>query len=164
VELLKDSQATTTALYRDLARAQIFHFAATDLFSRWRLLALFDKPIAADSLPYSALTRLQIAILSACNTERGLTAQKVDSQSFLRKLTAAGVPYVIASRWSVDSVTTERFMESFYDNLLAGRTPRNRLGRHNIQHDRTHLPRIQLIGLPSQHLEAPLTDVKRRSR
>jgi len=124
VELLKDSQATTTALYRDLARAQIFHFAGHGISSPdGVLLALFDKPIAADSLPYSALTRLQIAILSACNTERGLTAQKVDSQSFLRKLTAAGVPYVIASRWSVDSVTTERFMESFYDNLLAGRTP-----------------------------------------
>jgi CHAT domain-containing protein len=127
--LLEESQATTKALYNELPSAQVFHFAGHGVPSPdGTQLAFFDKPLSASSLPVSGLQRLQLAVLSACNTQRDFTAESVDSEGFIRKFVRAKVPYVVASRWAVDSAMSTRFMEIFYQNLLSGHTPAESIG------------------------------------
>jgi CHAT domain-containing protein len=67
----------------------------------------------------AVLRHLQLVVLSACataETEKAFTEPGTLVRSFLR----AGVPHVVASRWPVDSHTTENVMVEFYSYLFEG--------------------------------------------
>jgi CHAT domain len=57
---------------------------------------------------------------SACSTATGTGNGLNDRDSFARSALAAGVPNVVASRWSVDSIATREWMTFFYENAIAG--------------------------------------------
>src|SRR4029077_17470212 len=80
-----------------------------------------DEPtlLSASDLEKAALQRLQLVVLSACataETEKGFTGPDTLVRGFLR----AGVPNVVASRWPVDSHTTQQTMTEFYTALFQG--------------------------------------------
>jgi len=110
----------------------VFHFAGHAISSvRGSGLVLASLPnsdenageprlLSASDLENAALHRLQLVVLSACataETEKGFTGPNTLVRGFLR----AGVPHVIASRWPVDSRTTQQTMTEFYNGLFQGR-------------------------------------------
>ena len=123
VQLLHGSQATVKAISDGLPNAQLFHFAGHALASASHSgLLLSDSFLSAGDLRKIPISRLQLAVLSACETQDYSAGDSGDSEGLVRVFLAAGVPNVVASRWSVDSSATRQFMELFYQNLLDGRS------------------------------------------
>jgi CHAT domain-containing protein/tetratricopeptide (TPR) repeat protein len=138
--LLVGNQATIEAVRRDLAVTRVFHFAGHAITSSTGSGLLFEASSTADGGEVSApgflnaqavaglpLRTVDLVVLSACTTggvDSEYTSPHGLAQAFLR----AGVPYVVASRWDVDSVSTRIFMEEFYKYLTTGRSPAAALG------------------------------------
>jgi CHAT domain-containing protein/tetratricopeptide (TPR) repeat protein len=126
-QLLVGTQASPTAIHRQLPRAEVFHFAGhafvggllLDPPDGSRKAVLFDTKV----LRKMTLPKLQLAVLSACSTENGGEGLPQDFDSLARAILAQGVPHVLATRWNVDSAASETLMISFYDSLLAGASP-----------------------------------------
>jgi CHAT domain-containing protein/tetratricopeptide (TPR) repeat protein len=126
---LQGRVANLSAIRADIQGAVIFHFAGHAIASPSRtglVLAEIEpdtqraRLINDESFRPEEISRLQLAVLSACNTgvssQIGYSGTKGLTQSFLN----AGVPHVISSRWNVDSSETANFMKQFYARLLAG--------------------------------------------
>jgi CHAT domain-containing protein len=123
VQLLHGSQVTVKAIADGLPNAQLFHFAGHALASASHSgLLLSDSFLRAGDLRKIPISRLQLAVLSACETQDYSAGDSGDSDGLVRVFLAAGVPNVVASRWNVDSSATRQFMELFYQNLLDGRS------------------------------------------
>ena len=121
-QVLKGDQATAKAISSGLSNSQLFHFAGHALGSAGHSgLLLSDSFLSAEELRKVPVPRLRLAVLSACETQDDSTSEGGDGEGLVRVFLAAGVPNVVASRWSVDSSATRQFMELFYQNLLAGR-------------------------------------------
>jgi CHAT domain-containing protein len=121
VQLLQGSRATAKAIADGLPNAQLFHFAGHALTSANQSgLLLSDSFLSAGNLRKIPLSKLRLAVLSACETQDYSTVEGGDGDGLVRVFLAAGVPNVVASRWNVDSSATRQFMELFYQNLLAG--------------------------------------------
>jgi CHAT domain-containing protein/tetratricopeptide (TPR) repeat protein len=125
--LFTGAQASRDTVQRELALAEIFHFAGHAVAGAGRsglLLAGRGEEAGADLYGVEqfrpALVRFcRLVVLSACSTdvgERGLA----DPESLVRAFLAAGVPHVLAARWDVDSRVTARFADAFYTALLSG--------------------------------------------
>jgi CHAT domain-containing protein/tetratricopeptide (TPR) repeat protein len=121
VRLLTGKEATTDAIHSFLPGAAVFHFAghATNSSQRTGLL-LYDSVLGASSLSKASVSRLQLAVFSACDTQDGSDKGVYDSDSLVRVFLRLGVPRVVASRWNVDSRVTQQFMDLFYRALLSG--------------------------------------------
>jgi len=123
--VLKGQEASIAAVESGLPGAAVFHFtghamprpngAALLLASGTKKTTLFG----ADQFRQQDLSRLQLAVLSACNTASGRDSSR-GFRSIAEALQRAGVPHVVASRWAVDSVATRLFVDGFYHNLLSG--------------------------------------------
>jgi CHAT domain-containing protein len=114
--VLRASQVTADAIAANLPSAQVFHFAGHAVLSaRHSGLLLADSFLSAADLRKMSLRNLRLAVLSACQTQDGS-----GGDGLVRVFLAAGVPDVVASRWSVNSAATREFMDFFYRNLLAG--------------------------------------------
>src|SRR5208282_6745405 len=74
----------------------------------------------ASALKRTSLSRMQLAVFSACDTQDGSTGGIYEADSMVRIFLRAGVPHVVASRWNVDSAATRQFMSLFYRALLEG--------------------------------------------
>jgi CHAT domain-containing protein/cytochrome c-type biogenesis protein CcmH/NrfG len=121
VHLLQGGQATAKAIADGLPNAQLFHFAGHALASASHSgLLLSDSFLSAAELRRIPISKLRLAVLSACETQDYSAGEGGDGDGLVRVFLAAGVPNVVASRWSVDSSATRQFMELFYQNLLAG--------------------------------------------
>lgn len=66
--------------------------------------------------------RAKIAILSGCETARGLFLNGEGFEGFVQAFRAAGTPSVIASLWSVDDMVTAKFFQRYYHALSRGKT------------------------------------------
>lgn len=126
--ILKGSDVTLAAVENDLHAAAVFHFTGHSL-SRpngggLMLTATNAQKEAillnADTLRKLDLRNMQLAVLSTCNTEYGRDGVG-DFNGMAEALQRAGVPHVVASRWAVDSVETQRFVEDFYTSALSGK-------------------------------------------
>jgi CHAT domain-containing protein/tetratricopeptide (TPR) repeat protein len=123
VHFLQGSQATANAIAAGLPNAQLFHFAGHALASASHSgLLLSDSFLSAEELRKIPISRLRLAVLSACETQDGSTGEGGDGDGLVRVFLAAGVPNVVASRWSVNSSATRQFMKLFYQSLLGGRS------------------------------------------
>jgi len=121
--LLQGSQATANAIAAGLPNAQLFHFAGHALASTSHSgLLLSDSFFTARDLRKIPISKLRLAVLSACETQDGSVPEGGDGDGLVRVFLAAGVPNIVASRWSVDSSATRQFMELFYQSLLGGRS------------------------------------------
>ncbi|MBY0227780.1 MAG: CHAT domain-containing protein, partial [Gemmataceae bacterium] len=67
------------------------------------------------------LTRLELAVLSACETGLGKVAGGEGVLGLQRAFAAAGCRSVVASLWSVDDAATAVLMERFYRHLWEGK-------------------------------------------
>jgi CHAT domain-containing protein len=129
--MLSGTEVTSPAIQEGISHSQVFHFAGHAISSVKQsglvMASLTDSDgnddeptlLSASDLENAALQRLQLVVLSACataETEKGFTGPDTLVRGFLR----AGVPYVVASRWPVDSHTTQRTMTEFYKALFQG--------------------------------------------
>jgi CHAT domain-containing protein len=129
--LLSGTEVTSLAIQQALSRSQVFHFAGhavSGVKQSGLVLASVTGPdgdddeptlLSASDLDKALLQRLQLVVLSACTTaetEKGFTGPDTLVRGFLR----AGVPHVVASRWPVDSRTTQQTMTEFYKALFQG--------------------------------------------
>lgn len=119
--LKQNDRASLEEISAALPSAGVFHFAGHALASSGGpALVLWDSVLDAASLAPSSLAQLQLAVFSACETERGGQPGGENAESLVRIFSRAGVPYVVASRWRVDSTASAAFMQKFYAALLAG--------------------------------------------
>ena len=125
---LRDKGANLAVIRREIREAEVFHFAGHAVASPERTGLVLEeldpeenrsRLIDARSFKSSETSALQLAVLSACNSngERDLDSGTEPVASSLLRL---GVPHVVASRWKVDSRATSDFMKRFYVTLLAG--------------------------------------------
>jgi CHAT domain-containing protein len=119
--ILNDQEVNAGAVLERLAGSEIFHFAGHALSSPGRSgLLLSGSLLRASAFNESRVAKLQLAVLSTCDSEDGSNGSVLDGDSIARKLMGEGVPYVVASRWKVDSAATREFMNLFYDRVMAG--------------------------------------------
>lgn len=127
--VLAGKQATLDALERELAAAEIFHFAGHTLISGdsgMLLLAEQGAPrgggspaaLNAAALKPAAVRKCHLVVLSACSTAAD-APRLGDPNGLVGMFLDAGVPHVLASRWNVDSAATAAYMEAFYEALQA---------------------------------------------
>ncbi len=128
--MLTGAAATVENVEAALPRAAVFHFAghAVEDQGQPSLLLAGPHPSSASAV-FNArkiqprnLQRLQLAVLSACSTGENERGEVSGPETLVRPFLQAGVPHVIAARWSVDSAATAKFMRSFYEVLLQGET------------------------------------------
>jgi len=128
--VLKGSDSTLRAVKEDLPSAAVFHFAGHSLFTPDRSGLLLenansdaDRRTETPSLLDAAAVRklnvgnMELAFLSACNTESG-AGSSGGFNSLTEALLRAGVPHVVASRWEV--METRAFIDNFYRSALSG--------------------------------------------
>jgi CHAT domain-containing protein len=128
--VLKGSEATLRAVKEDLPSAVVFHFAGHSLVTPDRSGLLLENARAdagprneTPSLLDAATVRklnvdnMELAFLSACNTESG-AGTSGGFNSVTEALLRAGVPHVVASRWEV--AETRAFIDNFYRSALSG--------------------------------------------
>jgi len=121
--VLAGNEATVDAILSQLPAVSVFHFAGHAISSPQQSgLLLFDGLLSASSLKQTPLSKLQLAVFSACDTQDGSIVGVYDADSLVRIFLRAGVPHVVASRWNVDSAATRQFMSLFYRALLDGRS------------------------------------------
>lgn len=121
--LLIDNDARLESIFRELPRAEVFHFAGHALGTRQRNgLLLAGSGITQDERFLDAgkfnsklLGQSRLVVLSACSTANGIGSGMDDRESLVRKVLGAGVPTVVASRWVVDSIATREWMKTFYE-------------------------------------------------
>jgi CHAT domain-containing protein len=131
--LLTGRQATLETVRNKLPQSELFHFAGHALVLSEHvglLLAKSDSQndrdtgetaiLDSNGLASLNLSSIQLAVFSACSTAKDENAGEGSAESLVNLFLRAGVSQVLATRWNVDSRITARFMQVFYDNLLAG--------------------------------------------
>jgi CHAT domain-containing protein len=121
--LLLSSEASYSAIRKELPGVDVFHFAGHAI-SDWSggALLLADPPGAASlgaaEIETMPLRRCRLAVLSACTTAAGDGAAHVEglAGAFLR----AGARQVVAVRWRVDSSAARGYTETLYRSVLSG--------------------------------------------
>jgi CHAT domain-containing protein/tetratricopeptide (TPR) repeat protein len=122
-KVLTDDQASAGAIVSRLPKIEVFHFSGHAVSSEHRTgLILSQDVLDASSLKKTSLSNLQLAVFSACDTQNGSTGHVDEADSLVRTFLRAGVPHVVASRWTVDSAASREFMNLFYLHLLSGRS------------------------------------------
>lgn len=116
---------------RSLENAAIFHYAGHSATSgNGGALILNEEtptgpegyvPLRPDDLEGTRLKRGKLAVLSACRTDRGQGDHWLDRDNFAVTLLSAGIPEVVATRWSIDSGATTVLMKTFYTGLSKGK-------------------------------------------
>ncbi len=121
--------ATVTSVREALKKSDVFHFAGHAVSSPGNAALLFAPTadsdagsgrLDAEQLRSWDLHHLRLVVLSACGTENTSAEDLPDPGSLVFVFLRAGVPYVIASRWSVDSASTTGLVSDFYTQLRRG--------------------------------------------
>ena len=117
------------------ARASLLHVsthAVADLDNPERSRLLFSPDAAGDANNYVFLKELydldlrgvNLATLSACDTERGKLVPGEGIQAFSRALLSAGSKSTLTTLWRVPDQPTAEFMKQFYYFLLKKHKPK----------------------------------------
>jgi tetratricopeptide (TPR) repeat protein len=119
-------------LFEETEHAPVLHIAShaaadTSALEQSRIVfspAAASRPTAdylflreAYDLP---LDEVELAVLSACDTERGRLLRGEGVQSFSRAFLAAGARSTVTTLWAVADAPTANFMEGFYHHLQRG--------------------------------------------
>ena len=119
-------------LLDETEQAPILHIAshaAADTSALEQSRILFSPPAASEPMAdylflreaYDLpLDRVELAVLSACDTERGRLLRGEGVQSFSRAFLAAGARSTVTTLWAVADGPTANFMEVFYHHLQRG--------------------------------------------
>lgn len=126
---LNGSAASISAIRGSLTRAYVLHFVGHAMSSPGMvglILAEQDprtqrpRLLNSANLDADTVRRLQLAVLSACETGRIVGSGTPGDENLATALLRFGVPHVVASRWKVDSAETSELMRVFYQHLTAG--------------------------------------------
>lgn len=79
------------------------------------------------------LTNVELAVLSACDTERGRVLAGEGIESFSRAFLAAGASSTVTTLWRVPDATTASFMRVFYHHLQRGASRAEALRRAKLR-------------------------------
>lgn len=79
------------------------------------------------------LANVELAVLSACDTERGELTPGEGVESFSRAFLAAGARSTVTTFWRVPDATTAPFMRLFYHHLQRGATRAEALRRAKLR-------------------------------
>ncbi len=83
------------------------------------LSAADDGVLSAREIASLDMSNVEMVVLSACQTARGVITDEGVS-GLVRALKMAGVRTVVASLWEVDDNATRLFMQTFYEGLRSG--------------------------------------------
>jgi CHAT domain-containing protein/tetratricopeptide (TPR) repeat protein len=122
---LRGQDLSIQRLRREVASVEVFHFSGHTTKEIGRPALVLDNGLELlDSAALSSmdLKALRLAVLSACATEAGNAGTVRDWESLARIYVRAGVPHVVASRWNVESRSSELLMNYFYDSVLSGQS------------------------------------------
>jgi CHAT domain-containing protein/tetratricopeptide (TPR) repeat protein len=124
-ELFLEEQATLAQVQRLAAGQSILHLATHGEFSRDN--PLFSGLALDDGWLYTLDVfnlRLQASLvtLSACQTGQHVVGGGDELLGLMRAFLYAGAASLVLSQWAVWDYSTRQLMESFYQNLAAGRT------------------------------------------
>jgi CHAT domain-containing protein len=129
VDLRVGREATPARLLDALRDARILHVAThavADLEDPGRSRLLLARGESGSSylflpgLEGGAWPQVELAVLSACETEAGRLVAAEGVSSFGRSLLAGGAETVVSSLWRVDDRSTARLMDAFYRALGRG--------------------------------------------
>jgi CHAT domain-containing protein/tetratricopeptide (TPR) repeat protein len=132
-------------LFRPTERASILHIAShasADSVAMERSRILFSPPSAGETTPDYLYLRevyelplgnVELAVLSACETERGRVVRGEGVQSFSRAFLAAGARSTVTTLWRVADAPTASFMEVFYYHLQRGELRAEALRRTKLR-------------------------------
>ena len=128
--MVSGSGAGAASLLRELPRHGLFHFSghgyhASGASGLW----LAGGPLGSGGLRSVEAGACRLVVLSACMTAVGSGAGLTNPESLVNAFLEAGVPAVMASRWSVDSAATRRLMRQFHRELAASGAVRPALAR-----------------------------------
>jgi CHAT domain-containing protein len=126
---LTGSAATVITIRDHLIRSALFHFvghAVTSPEMTGLLLSETDprtqhaRLLNGESLDAESVRNLQLAVLSACETDKETESHISENGGVTEVLLRYGVPHVVASRWRIDSSQTAALMRLFYQHLALG--------------------------------------------
>jgi CHAT domain-containing protein/tetratricopeptide (TPR) repeat protein len=126
---LKGPDAFLSAIQQNLRGAVVFHYAGHAVTSPERnglVLAERDprthlsRLLTAQNLRRGDDAKLQLAVLSACQTGSRPDAADSGNEGLANAFLHSKVPHVITSRWNIDSSETAVLMKQFYALLLSG--------------------------------------------
>lgn len=116
--LLEGQAADSASVVSGLRSASHFHFAGHAVFDDARphrsRLALLPRGIDASSLAAMDLRRLELVVLSACETTRAPERRGAGYAGLAEAFLAAGAGGVIGTLWRVGDAPTAEFMTGFY--------------------------------------------------
>ena len=142
---LAGQEATVDAVLLALPHSDVFHFAGHSVAKPGHVGLLLAKRGSSDNemldpehLAKAQPNRLKLAVLSACSTNQDDDSATEGAGSVARGFLRAGVPNVVATRWSIDSSSTEVFMHLFYRELLQGSAVAEALRLAMVQVRRTN--------------------------
>ena len=120
-KVLSGNSVTVARILQELPDSYIFEFAGhavTRAHGGELVVSGVHGPelISSATLAGLHLDRTRLAVLSACSTAAERDADR-DPNGLVRALLNAGVRQVIATRWDVDSHSTEIMVRSFYDSF-----------------------------------------------
>ena len=131
--VLKGPEATLGAVRSALPAAAVFHFAGHAITTSNHTGLMLEgrgrdagAPVLLDANVVRKLNlqNMQLAVLAACSTDSGEGGSR-GFDSVAEALQTSGVPHVVASRWTVDSVEANAFADYFYSSLLSGQPVSN---------------------------------------
>jgi CHAT domain-containing protein len=131
--VLRNREATQVALAGSLQRAEVFHFAGHAIQTAEGAALVIASPtgsidswtiLPAASIAFMEFPKLHLVVLSACGTDLGEEEEGLlDSGNLVRAFMTKGVPEAVATKWSVESASTEEIMRSFYGHLVDDGSP-----------------------------------------
>ena len=131
--VLEGPEATLSAVMRAMPSAAVFHFAGHAITTSNHTGLMLEGRDARTAAPvlldanavrHLSLQKMQLAVLAACSTDSGEGGSR-GFDSVAEALQTSGVPHVVASRWTVDSVEANAFVDYFYGFLLSGQPVSN---------------------------------------
>ena len=141
-ELYQSSSAigekATIAAFQDAAdKAGMIHFAGHAGLDRRTPAAsgllLDDGYLTIQDIYTLDLSRSELVVLSACNTNIGPQSRGDDTIALNRAVLSAGASAVVASLWSVNDEAASQLMLAFHENLQQGLTKAEALRRAQIE-------------------------------
>lgn len=136
-EIYLDSTATKSQFIETVGDFSIAHLAThascNDSLPMESKIYFFDAPISTHEI-YNLPHKLDLVVLSACETGKGVLKAGEGIMSLSRAFIASGCKSVITSLWNVNDKTTKNLMESFYKNLSNNKSVQTSLHQSKLEY------------------------------
>jgi CHAT domain-containing protein len=125
-KLIADADVASESIRAELPRHTVFHFAGHSLVNpdapqMSRLVVSPNRPdgaLYAHEIERLDLRRVEMVVLSACDTADGRSSRSEGVISVARAFMKAGVPTVIATLWSVEDSAARSMFARFHSGFL----------------------------------------------